>query len=91
MAALSHFAEGDPRILDQGHMPAMGFDNDIGASHGGLYAMEDGIKSLTVGRGGVPRGRRADGVEVPFHFLHFRGPAKRLMADFAWRATPEAA
>ncbi len=91
MAALSHFAEGNPRILDQGNLPAMGFDNDIGASHGELYAMKDGIKLLTVDRNGVPRGRRTDGVEVPFHFLHFRGPAKRLMADFAWSASPEAA
>ncbi len=40
---------------------------------------------LTIGADGIPVATRADdGTKVPFHFLHFQGSAKDLMAKFAW-------
>jgi hypothetical protein len=85
MMALWELAAGRSEFLDQTELAARGFDDRINSSFGGLFVMDDGIKSLWVGHDGIPRARRArDGVEVPFHFLHFQGPAKLLMPKFAW-------
>jgi hypothetical protein len=86
MMALWELAAGRSEFLDQTELAARGFDDRINSSFGGLFVMDDGIKSLRVGHDGIPRARRArDGVEVAFHFLHFQGgPAKLLMPKFAW-------
>jgi hypothetical protein len=85
MLALFELAAGNPAFLNQHALPAKGFDDNINDSSGGLFVMDGPIKSLTVGANGIPHARRtSDGVEVPFHFLHFQGPAKIRMAEFAW-------
>jgi hypothetical protein len=89
MGALMEFGQTNPLIFDQRDLPAMGFDNNINIG-GPSYVMKDGIKSLTIGADGIPMATRADdGAEVPFHFLHFQGSAKDLMAKFAWRTVPD--
>jgi hypothetical protein len=89
MGALIEFGECNPGIFNQRNLPAVGFDDNI--KTGGLYVMDGGIKSLTIGTDGIPVATRADdGTNVPFHFLHFQGSAKHLMANFAWRTMPEA-
>jgi hypothetical protein len=85
MLALFELAEGHPAFLNQHTLLARGFDDNINGSSGGLFLMDGPIKSLTVGANGIPLARRtSDGAEVPFHFLHFAGPAKIRMAEFAW-------
>jgi len=86
MVALFDLAERDSTFLNQHTLLGDGFDDNINFSSGGLFAMDGPIKALTVGADGIPRARRArDGVVVPFHFLHFQGPAKNLIAKFAWQ------
>jgi hypothetical protein len=85
MTALLDLASGNPTFFNQQNLPAKGFDNNISTSSDGLYMMDGKTKSLIVGSDGIPRARRAsDGVEVPFHFLHFQGDVKALMPRFAW-------
>ncbi len=85
MYALNELAAGNPAFLDQNGLKAKGFDDSIGAP--GLFVMDGAFKLLTIGNDGVPIGRRSvDGAEVPFHFLHFQGGAKSLMAKYAWCA-----
>jgi len=87
MLALFELAEGHPAFLNQHTLRARGFDDNINGSSSGLFVMDGPIKSLTVGANGIPLARRtSDGAEVPFHFLHFAGPAKIRMAEFAWEA-----
>lgn len=89
MGALVEFGESNPTIFNQNNLPVMGFDSNIRFG-GPLYVMDGGIKALTIGAEGIPVATRAeDGTKVPFHFLHFQGPAKDLMAKFAWRTKPE--
>jgi hypothetical protein len=86
LTAMVDLGSRNSSFFNQYALPAKGFDDNINSSSGGLYLMDGKTKSLTVGRDGIPRARRAsDGVEVPFHFLHFQGDAKALMPTFAWR------
>jgi len=85
MVALFDLADRDSTFLNQHTLLGNGFDDNINSSSGGLFAMDGPIKALTVGADGIPLAWRArDGVVVPFHFLHFQGTAKTLMAKFAW-------
>lgn len=85
MVALFEMAKGNPAFLDQNTLPPKGFDSNINYSWGDMFAMDGPVRLLRIGADGVPRGKRSsDGTEVPFHFLHFQGPAKPLMEKFAW-------
>lgn len=86
MIALWEISKGNRAFLDQSGLPPKGFDSNINESWGGLFAMDGAVKSLRIGIDGLPRAKQTDGIEVPFHFLHFQGPAKPLMAKYAWSA-----
>ena len=90
MLALFDLADRDPAFLNQHTLLGDGFDENINSSSGGLFAMDGPLKALTIGADGIPLARRArDGAAVPFHFLHFQGAAKTLMAKFAWQRPAE--
>jgi glycosyltransferase involved in cell wall biosynthesis len=88
MNALLDLAGDNPVFCNQSALPAKGFDDNIHSSLNGFFTMEGAIKSLRLDVDGIPRAKRnSDGADVPFHFLHFQGRAKDLMANFAWPVT----
>lgn len=84
MHLLMEIAASDPRFLVQGALIDQGFDHNIrDGNH--RFAMRDGLKDVRFGPDGIPVCPRIDGgAPVPFTFLHFQGPAKERMGDFAW-------
>ena len=86
MHLLMETAAGDPRFLAQGTLVDQGFDHNIRDANG-RFAMRDGLKDVRFGADGIPVCTRIDGgAPVPFTFLHFQGPAKSRMGEFAWLA-----
>jgi hypothetical protein len=96
MQLLFELPERSPVFLDQSGFPAKGFDNSVRKDDGVYLRFEHphfmhtqfmlgSTKYLTIGQDGVPLARRnKDGADIPFHLLHFQGPAKWLMSKFAW-------
>jgi hypothetical protein len=96
MQLLFELPERSAVFLDQSGFPAKGFDDSVRKDNGVYLRFEHprfmhtqlmlgSTKYLTIGRDGVPSARRnKDGADIPFHFLHFQGPAKWLMSKFAW-------
>jgi hypothetical protein len=88
MNALLDLAGDNPMFCNQSALPAKGFDDNMLSSLNGFFAMKGAIKSLRLDADGIPLAKRnSDGADVPFHFLHFQGRAKDLMANFAWSVT----
>lgn len=84
MHLLMEIAAGDPRFLEQGGLIDQGFDHNIRDGNR-RFVMRDGLKDVRFGLDGIPVCARTDGgPPVPFTFLHFQGPAKERMGEFAW-------
>lgn len=86
MIVLFEFCKENPVFIDFNSKIEKGYDNNINNIGDRLFIYDDHVKRLTIGKGGIPTGYRTrDGAEVPFHFLHFQGPAKQLMEHYAWK------
>jgi hypothetical protein len=92
MNLLVELSKSNGTFLDQKDFPFKGYDQNIRESENGYYLMDEGIKLLNKGPEGIFTAHRSqDSSEVPFHFLHFQGQSKYLMALFAWRVPVDSA